>query len=261
MGREGGRAAGIARIVPPREWNPPFCWDRGARLFPTRVQGVHTLQARFSRVEEEREFRREYSAWRSSVAESEEGKGKGGSAAARRKAAVGGVLPRPLLNGRPMDLPAFLRAVTARGGFAAVCAGKIWREVARGLIPAAEHQSNTGYLMRIVYEKHLLAFEEHLTRSGHPMGVAAGGAKGVKAEPGGVRAGGQVSGRGGGGRGAAEENGGGPAEPPAKRAKTEKSEGPATSRGGGKSSSSRGGAGGAGRGGQGRRPPARGGGR
>merc|ERR1712078_629948 len=137
-----------------------------------------TLQARFSRVEEEREFRREYSAWRSSVAESEEGKGKGGSAAARRKAAVGGVLPRPLLNGRPMDLPAFLRAVTARGG-----------------IPAAEHQSNTGYLMRIVYEKHLLAFEEHLTRSGHPMGVAAGGAKGVKAEPGGVRAGGQVSGR------------------------------------------------------------------
>ena len=84
---------------------------------------------------------------------------------------------------------------------AAVCAGKIWREVARGLIPAAEHQSNTGYLMRIVYEKHLLAFEEHLTRSGHPMGVAAGGAKGVKAEPGGMRAGGQVSGRGGGGRG------------------------------------------------------------
>lgn len=104
--------SGIARIVPPAGWEPPFAIDRGSFEFRTRLQAVQQLQSKETSVAVKK-FWDDYGAFQAS---------KG---IKHRKA--------PTYAGKEIDLYAFHRLVTRRGGYTVVTEQKRWREVAHAL--------------------------------------------------------------------------------------------------------------------------------
>ena len=102
---------GICKIHPPASWKPPFMVDKDNFSFDTRIQSVNELQNKISSTPE-------YKAWNSKWLEFLKAVGK------ERKR-------NPTFSGREIDLFKFYRLVEKRGGYAACCDKKLWREVAR----------------------------------------------------------------------------------------------------------------------------------
>lgn len=65
----------------------------------------------------------------------------------------------PTFCGRELDLFRVYREVQQRGGFAAVCENKRWREVCRALNVDLEGQTSASNIIKRNYEKLLLEFE------------------------------------------------------------------------------------------------------
>jgi hypothetical protein len=109
--RQEAEQYGICKIVPPSSWNPPFMVDKDNFSFDTRIQSVNELQNKISSTPE-------YKAWNSKWLEFLKASGR------ERKR-------NPTFCGREIDLFKFYRLVEKRGGYAACCEKKLWREVAR----------------------------------------------------------------------------------------------------------------------------------
>lgn len=102
---------GIAKIVPPSSFHPPFAINSETFRFRTRIQAVHELQQRVGSSKAADSFERTYSSLLSRV-------GK----ASRRN---------PVFSGQELDLFKLHRVVSRRGGYDAVTESKGWKEVAR----------------------------------------------------------------------------------------------------------------------------------
>lgn len=109
--RQEAEQYGICKICPPKSWNPPFMVDKDNFSFDTRIQSVDELQNKISSTPE-------YKEWNSKWLEFLKAVGK------ERKR-------NPTFCGREIDLFKFYRLVEKRGGYAACCDRKLWREVAK----------------------------------------------------------------------------------------------------------------------------------
>ena len=104
---------GLAKVVPPPGWRPPFAIDRRRFRFGTRVQAVHELCDKALHAAAVRRFWEDYTGFLLR---------RGGK---HKKA--------PTYGGQEIDLYALWRAVRRRGGAAAVSEDKAWRDVAAAL--------------------------------------------------------------------------------------------------------------------------------
>lgn len=122
---------GLCRIIPPPSWRPPFAVDTKTFTFDTRIQCVSELQHKLS-------SKPDYKAWEARYQDFLRAAGKG-----KRR--------NPTLNGREIELYKFHKLVEKRGGYAACCERKLWREVARLLgvrAPPASSSWRAGLLGR-----------------------------------------------------------------------------------------------------------------
>lgn len=106
------RAGGVARIIPPPGWQPPFALDRAGLRVPARRQAVHQLQ--------QRESSAAAAAWWEDYS-------------AYQRAAGGRPKKNPTFGGQEVDLYRLSRLVDKRGGYQAVTDERGWREVASHL--------------------------------------------------------------------------------------------------------------------------------
>jgi len=167
---------GIAKIIPPDGWAPPFAIDKGSFRFSSRIQAIHQLQDRLS-LQAQQQFADDLQACM-------EREGK-----PFRKP--------PVIAGREVDLFKMYKAVTKRGGYAAVTEDKKWKDIVRILQVKAAFQgapasyaaacrgqlghvclwlncccctavlqlpssnNNASYSLRQTYQKCLLLYEEY----------------------------------------------------------------------------------------------------
>lgn len=111
--RAEAESCGICKIVPPAGWAPPFAIDRQAFRFPTRIQAVHELQDQRHSSAAAQAWQEDYQAWL-----------KRGGRQLKKP---------PVYLGQEIDLARLYRVVAKRGGYEAVCAGKLWKDVSRAL--------------------------------------------------------------------------------------------------------------------------------
>lgn len=111
--RPAAEHAGIARIVPPPGFRPPFAISRRSFRFRTRVQAVNELQERGSTARAVRRFWEDYGAFQQ----------RRGQRAKKP----------PTVAGQAVDLYKLSRLVARRGGYGEVTVDKGWRAVAEAL--------------------------------------------------------------------------------------------------------------------------------
>ena len=111
--RQQAEPYGLCRVVPPASWAPPFAIDKEALQFRTLVQRVHELQERADDPGARDSFNGSFAAWQAATG------------ALQKKA--------PSLGSQEVDLCSLYRAVSRRGGHAAVTEAKAWRDIARVL--------------------------------------------------------------------------------------------------------------------------------
>ena len=128
--RQQAEPYGLCRVVPPASWAPPFAIDKEALQFRTLVQRVHELQERADDPSARENFNGRVAAWQAAAG------------APQRKA--------PSLGSQEVDLCSLYRAVSRRGGHAAVTEAKAWRDIARvlGVSPALSVLSLAGAWLR-----------------------------------------------------------------------------------------------------------------
>ncbi|WIA16623.1 hypothetical protein OEZ85_013288 [Tetradesmus obliquus] len=133
------QACGIAKIVPPEGWAPPFAINKAAFKFSSKIQAVHELQDRLA-LQARREFAEELQ--RCMV---QEGK------AMKRP---------PVFGGKEVDLYKLWRAVYKRGGYGAVTEDKKWKDIVR-ILQLPSGNNNASYSLRQIFQKYLLPYEEY----------------------------------------------------------------------------------------------------
>ena len=111
--RQQAEPYGLCRVVPPGDWAPPVAVEKEALQFRTLVQRVHELQERADDSSARESFISSFAAWQAATG------------ALQKKA--------PSLGSQEVDLCSLYRAVSRRGGYAAVTEAKAWRDVARVL--------------------------------------------------------------------------------------------------------------------------------
>ncbi|RMZ57731.1 hypothetical protein APUTEX25_001701, partial [Auxenochlorella protothecoides] len=82
----------------------------------------------------------------------------------------------PTFAHRDLDLHTVFWAVSARGGYETVTAGKQWKEICRCLDVDLTGQTSASYNMRLNYERCLLDFENYLASGKYEEDLAAGAA-------------------------------------------------------------------------------------
>lgn len=105
--------AGIAKIIPPPSFRPPFAIDRRTFRFRTRVQAVNELQEKAFNSLAVKRFWEDYTAFLQRRGQ-------------RHK-------KQPTYAGQEVDLYRLSRLVQRRGGYQVVTDDKAWREVAGAL--------------------------------------------------------------------------------------------------------------------------------
>jgi histone demethylase JARID1 len=108
--RSDAEPCGIAKIIPPEGWAPPFAINKAVFKFSSKIQAVHELQDRLA-LQPRQEFAEDLH--RCMV---QEGK-------AMKKP--------PVFGGKEIDLYKMFRAVSKRGGYAAVTEDKKWKDIVR----------------------------------------------------------------------------------------------------------------------------------
>lgn len=99
---------GIAKIVPPKGWEPPFNVDKRRFRFPTRKQSVHQLLSRDTSAAV-KQFWDDFDAF---------------SAENGTK-----LKKKPMAGGQEIDLYVLYRMVKKRGGYHAVSEEKGWKDI------------------------------------------------------------------------------------------------------------------------------------
>lgn len=106
--RQHADTVGIAKIVPPEGWQPPFVIDKKRLKFRTRLQSVHQLQTRDSGAAV-KQFWDSFNAFMD------------GTGSRLKK--------KPMFAGQEIDLYRLYRLVQKRGGYDAVNEDKSWKDI------------------------------------------------------------------------------------------------------------------------------------
>lgn len=145
--RKEAEAFGICKIVPPKQWNPPFAIDRKSFSFPTKLQAIHHLQMRPAARDADT-FKLEYMRFLE----------KEGHA----------VESWPCFRGKELDLCQFFSAVKRHGGYQKVSKDKKWGDVLQILdpsyMPMAQSESLQSMLCEM-YENHLYDYEVYQSKA------------------------------------------------------------------------------------------------
>ncbi|KAF7810274.1 lysine-specific demethylase rbr-2 [Senna tora] len=130
---------GICKIVPPKNWKPPFALDLDAFTFPTKTQEIHKLQARPAACDS-KTFELEYSRFL------EDHCGK-----KSRK--------RVVFEGDELDLCKLFNAVKRFGGYDKVVKEKKWGDVSRFVRPGRKITDCAKHVLSQLYGEHLYDYE------------------------------------------------------------------------------------------------------
>ncbi|PSN75415.1 PLU-1-domain-containing protein [Corynespora cassiicola Philippines] len=137
--RDEAQQYGIAKIVPPDSWNPPFPVDTERFHFRTRRQELNSVEggtrANLNYLDQLAKFHKQH----------------------------GNSLTRfPSVDKRPLDLYKLKKAVETRGGFDRVCKQKKWAEIGRDLGYSGKIMSSLSTSLKNSYQKWLHPYEEYL---------------------------------------------------------------------------------------------------
>lgn len=137
--RDEAQHFGIAKIIPPDSWNPPFAIDTERFHFRTRRQELNSVEggtrANLNYLDQLAKFHKQH----------------------------GNSLTRfPSVDKRPLDLYKLKKAVETRGGFERVCKQKKWAEIGRDLGYSGKIMSSLSTSLKNSYQKWLHPYEEYL---------------------------------------------------------------------------------------------------
>ncbi|KAL9242822.1 hypothetical protein vseg_016785 [Gypsophila vaccaria] len=155
--REEAERYGICKIVPPKNWKPPFGLDLNKFNFPTKTQAIHQLQARPASCDS-KTFELEYNRFL------EEHCGK----RLRRKV---------VFEGEELDLCKLFNAVKRFGGYGKVSKEKKWGEVFRFVRLGKKISECAKHVLGQLYLEHLCDYEEYcnkLNNNGKSKGCKRG---------------------------------------------------------------------------------------
>ncbi|XP_050266962.1 lysine-specific demethylase JMJ17 isoform X1 [Quercus robur] len=141
---------GICRIVPPKNWKPPFALDEGSFTFPTKTQAIHQLQARPAACDSET-FELEYGRFLDDHC------GK----KSRKKV---------VFEGEELDLCKLFNAVKRYGGYDKVVKEKKWGEVSRFVKSARKISECAKHVLCQLYREHLYDYEKYYNRLNRKAG-------------------------------------------------------------------------------------------
>ncbi|KAI5070351.1 hypothetical protein GOP47_0014694 [Adiantum capillus-veneris] len=144
--RKEAEVYGICKIVPPKQWHPPFTIDRKTFTFPTKLQAIHHLQMRPAAHDADT-FKLEYTRFLE----------KEGHAAENW----------PSFRGKDLDLCQFFSAVKRHGGYQKVTKDKKWGEVLQILDPSymlTSQSESLQTMLSAMYETHLYDYEVYLSK-------------------------------------------------------------------------------------------------
>ncbi|KAJ4954062.1 hypothetical protein NE237_030894 [Protea cynaroides] len=132
---------GICKIVPPKDWKPPFALDLESFTFPTKTQAIHQLQARSAACDPDT-FELEYNRFL------EDHCGK-----RLKKKAV--------FEGEELELCKLFNAVKRHGGYEKVVKEKRWGEVFRFVRSVGKISECSKHVLCQLYREHLFDYEIH----------------------------------------------------------------------------------------------------
>ncbi|KAF4403837.1 hypothetical protein CsatB_003771 [Cannabis sativa] len=132
---------GICKIVPPKNWKPPFALNLDSFTFPTKTQAIHQLQARPAACDS-KTFDLEYNRFL------EDHSGK----KLRR---------RVVFEGDELDLCKLFNAVKRYGGYDKVVKDKKWGNVSRFVRSSRKISECAKHVLSQLYREHLYDYECH----------------------------------------------------------------------------------------------------
>ncbi|GAV57946.1 PHD domain-containing protein/ARID domain-containing protein/JmjC domain-containing protein/JmjN domain-containing protein/zf-C5HC2 domain-containing protein/PLU-1 domain-containing protein [Cephalotus follicularis] len=135
---------GICKIVPPKNWKPPFALDLNSFTFPTKTQAIHRLQARPAACDS-KTFELEYNRFLESHC--------------GRK-----LKKRVVFEGEELDLCKLFNAVKRCGGFDKVVKEKKWGEVFRFVRWGKKISECSKHVLCQLYSEHLFDYEGYYNR-------------------------------------------------------------------------------------------------
>ncbi|KAI4326961.1 hypothetical protein L6164_019471 [Bauhinia variegata] len=132
---------GICRIVPPKNWKPPFALDLDSFSFPTKTQAIHKLQARPAACDS-KTFELEYCRF------IEDHCGKKSK-------------KRVVFEGEDLDLCKLFNAVKRFGGYDKVVKEKKWGDVSRFVRSGKKISDCSKHVLCQLYREHLYDYESY----------------------------------------------------------------------------------------------------
>nr|GMD99075.1 lysine-specific demethylase 5A [Ipomoea batatas]GMD99888.1 lysine-specific demethylase 5A [Ipomoea batatas] len=142
--KEEAEKYGICKIVPPKNWKPPFALDRDLFTFPTKTQAIHQLQARCASCDP-KTFELEYNRFL------EEHCGRKGK-------------KRVVFEGAELDFCKLFNAVKRFGGYEKVAKEKKWGEVFRFVRSGGKITECAKHVLSQMYLEHLYDYEEYCAK-------------------------------------------------------------------------------------------------
>ncbi|XP_031125306.1 lysine-specific demethylase lid isoform X2 [Ipomoea triloba] len=142
--KEEAEKYGICKIVPPKNWKPPFALDRDLFTFPTKTQAIHQLQARCASCDP-KTFELEYNRFL------EEHCGRKGK-------------KRVVFEGAELDFCKLFNAVKRFGGYEKVAKEKKWGEVFRFVRSGGKITECAKHVLSQLYLEHLYDYEEYCAK-------------------------------------------------------------------------------------------------
>ncbi|XP_043709984.1 lysine-specific demethylase 5A isoform X3 [Telopea speciosissima] len=130
---------GICKIVPPKNWKPPFARDLESFTFPTKTQAIHQLQVRSAGCDPDT-FELEYSRFLEDHC-------------GRR------LKKRVVFEGEELDLCKLFNAVKRYGGYDKVVKEKKWGEVSRFVHSVEKISECAKHVLCQLYREHLYDYE------------------------------------------------------------------------------------------------------
>ncbi|XVF13135.1 hypothetical protein REPUB_Repub08aG0182000 [Reevesia pubescens] len=135
---------GICKIVPPKNWNPPFALNLDSFTFPTKTQAIHQLQARPASCDS-KTFELEYNRFLE------------GHCGKKLK-------KRVVFEGEELDLCKLFNAVRRYGGYDKVVKDKKWGEVFRFVRSGKKISECAKHVLSQLYREHLYDYEGYYKR-------------------------------------------------------------------------------------------------
>ncbi|KAJ7944915.1 Transcription factor jumonji (JmjC) domain protein, partial [Quillaja saponaria] len=132
---------GICRIVPPKNWKPPFALDLDSFTFPTKTQAIHQLQVRPASCDS-KTFELEYYRFL------EDHYGKKSK-------------KRVVFEGEELDLCKLFNAVKRYGGYDKVVKEKKWGDVSRFVRSGTKISDCAKHVLCQLYLEHLYDYESY----------------------------------------------------------------------------------------------------